>query len=186
MDKKQAEEEALRKAKDTQAAAGKSSGMSGRDLVSRSFFYSSRLRPHLSASSHTTPSGSKIPMRKKRKIGTCRSTAGATVRMRVKSRRACRTWTSGMAASHRRAPAIKPSYMHGYKIPIHHDFCTLLWTVVYANRIPLDICAYYITIEVYEYIVHGKSSLVVAPVVCQSHPFRRWLGRWCHPYHGVR
>ncbi|KAL6298533.1 hypothetical protein BKA93DRAFT_820327 [Sparassis latifolia] len=32
MDKKQAEEEALRKAKDAQAAAGKSSGMSGRDL----------------------------------------------------------------------------------------------------------------------------------------------------------
>ncbi|KAI0925683.1 hypothetical protein AcW1_008057 [Taiwanofungus camphoratus] len=32
MDKKQAEEEALRKAKDTQHAAGKSSGMSGRDL----------------------------------------------------------------------------------------------------------------------------------------------------------
>ena len=34
MDKKEAEQEALRKAKDTQNAAGKSSGMSGRDLVS--------------------------------------------------------------------------------------------------------------------------------------------------------
>lgn len=34
MDKKQAEDEALKKAKDTQAAAGKNSGMSGRDLVS--------------------------------------------------------------------------------------------------------------------------------------------------------
>lgn len=34
MDKKLAEEEAVRKAKDTQAAAGKNSGMSGRDLVS--------------------------------------------------------------------------------------------------------------------------------------------------------
>jgi len=32
MDKKQAEEEAMRKAKDTQHAAGKNSGMSGRDL----------------------------------------------------------------------------------------------------------------------------------------------------------
>lgn len=32
MDKKQAEEEAMRKAKETQSAAGKSSGMSGRDL----------------------------------------------------------------------------------------------------------------------------------------------------------
>lgn len=32
MDKKQAEEEALRKAKETQAAAGKNNGMSGRDL----------------------------------------------------------------------------------------------------------------------------------------------------------
>lgn len=34
MDKKLAEEEAIKKAKDTQAAAGKNSGMSGRDLVS--------------------------------------------------------------------------------------------------------------------------------------------------------
>jgi hypothetical protein len=34
MDKKAAEDEAIRKAKDQQAAAGKSSGMSGRDLVS--------------------------------------------------------------------------------------------------------------------------------------------------------
>lgn len=33
MNKKMAEEEAVKKAKDTQAAAGKSSGMSGRDLV---------------------------------------------------------------------------------------------------------------------------------------------------------
>lgn len=33
MDKKQAEEEAIRKAKDQQHAAGKNSGMSGRDLV---------------------------------------------------------------------------------------------------------------------------------------------------------
>ena len=33
MNKKQAEEEALRKTKDAQAAAGKSNGMSGRDLV---------------------------------------------------------------------------------------------------------------------------------------------------------
>lgn len=32
MDKKLAEEEAMRKAKETQSAAGKSSGMSGRDL----------------------------------------------------------------------------------------------------------------------------------------------------------
>lgn len=34
MDKKQAEQEAVRKAKETQNAAGKNSGMSGRDLVS--------------------------------------------------------------------------------------------------------------------------------------------------------
>jgi hypothetical protein len=33
MDKKEAEQEALRKAKNAQSAAGKSSGMSGRDLV---------------------------------------------------------------------------------------------------------------------------------------------------------
>lgn len=34
MDKKEAEQEALRKAKDLHSSAGKSSGMSGRDLVS--------------------------------------------------------------------------------------------------------------------------------------------------------
>ena len=34
MDKKQAEQEVLRKAKEVQNAAGKNSGMSGRDLVS--------------------------------------------------------------------------------------------------------------------------------------------------------
>ena len=33
MDKKQAEDDAVKKAKDAQAAAGKSNGMSGRDLV---------------------------------------------------------------------------------------------------------------------------------------------------------
>ena len=33
MDKKKAEQEALKKAKDVQAAAGKNTGMSGRDLV---------------------------------------------------------------------------------------------------------------------------------------------------------
>lgn len=33
MDKKEAEQEAMRKAKEVQSSAGKSSGMSGRDLV---------------------------------------------------------------------------------------------------------------------------------------------------------
>lgn len=37
MDKKTAEEEAMRKAKDTHIQAGKSSGMSGRDLVRQRF-----------------------------------------------------------------------------------------------------------------------------------------------------
>ena len=44
MDKKLAEEEALKKAKDEKHAAGKSSGMSGRDLV-RHFLCWSRLLP---------------------------------------------------------------------------------------------------------------------------------------------
>lgn len=44
MDKKQAEDEAMKKAKDLQSAAGKSSGMSGRDLV-RCPFLSSLLLP---------------------------------------------------------------------------------------------------------------------------------------------
>ena len=39
MDKKKAEEDAMKKAKDTQAAAGKSSGMSGRDLVRIYFLF---------------------------------------------------------------------------------------------------------------------------------------------------
>lgn len=39
MDKKQAEEEAQRKAKDVQNSAGKNSGMSGRDLVHLSIFH---------------------------------------------------------------------------------------------------------------------------------------------------
>ena len=42
MDKKQAEEELHKKAKDAQAAAGKSNGMSGRDLVSSSLPQTSR------------------------------------------------------------------------------------------------------------------------------------------------
>ena len=42
MDKKEAEAEALKKAKETQNTAGKSSGMSGRDLV-RSFAWPTRL-----------------------------------------------------------------------------------------------------------------------------------------------
>jgi len=46
MDKKEAEEEAKRKAKDLQASAGKNSGMSGRDLVCAyvySFLFSCQL-----------------------------------------------------------------------------------------------------------------------------------------------
>ena len=39
MDKKEAEQEALRKTKEAQSAAGKSSGMSGRDLVCCFYFF---------------------------------------------------------------------------------------------------------------------------------------------------
>ena len=39
MDKKEAEQEASRKTKELQSSAGKSSGMSGRDLVRRSRFF---------------------------------------------------------------------------------------------------------------------------------------------------
>lgn len=46
MDKKQAEDEAMQKAKNTQNAAGKNVGMSGRDLV-RSFLYSTPSVLHL-------------------------------------------------------------------------------------------------------------------------------------------
>lgn len=165
MDKKQAEEEAMHKAKETQAAAGKNSGMSGRDLVSGSFVCPCRLRSHLPVSSHTTLSGSKIPTKRKRKIGTCRSIVGAMVHMRGSLRRARKTWTSRTAV---RVAAIKPSYKLfrtvAYCVSTTHSLCALLWTVVYASRTP-HMYAYYITIHVYEYIVHHKFSLVIAPVV---------------------
>ena len=45
MDKKLAEEEALKKAKDEKHAAGKNSGMSGRDLVRHHFSIPFRLSP---------------------------------------------------------------------------------------------------------------------------------------------
>ena len=124
MDKKQAEEEAMRKAKETQAAAGKSSGMSGRDLVSGSFLYPFRLRPHTQSSSHIILSGSKIPTRRKRKIGTCQSIVGAMVLTREKSKTACKTWTSGTAAGHQEVAATKSSR------------CTCICTVSHPSQLP--------------------------------------------------
>lgn len=65
MDKKSAEEEVLRKAKDAQAAAGKNVGMSGRDLVSGSdYFMSTPLIILHHASSNTTPNGLRTRRRK--------------------------------------------------------------------------------------------------------------------------
>lgn len=75
MNKKQAEEEAVRKAKDDKHAAGKNSGMSGRDLVRFT-------RPHnrrsvfdvlFSFSLRTTRSGSRTK-RRTRRIGTLPNT----------------------------------------------------------------------------------------------------------------
>lgn len=45
MDKKQAEEDAVRKAKETTHAAGKNTGMSGRDLVRLVFYFSDLFTP---------------------------------------------------------------------------------------------------------------------------------------------
>lgn len=57
MDKKQAEEEAQRKAKDLQNNAGKNSGMSGRDLVDFSIFPFLLPLADTVHSSNTTPNG---------------------------------------------------------------------------------------------------------------------------------
>lgn len=58
MDKKQAEDEAMSKAKQQQNAAGKNTGMSGRDLVSRLHLFISS--PYLRRrSSNTTQNGSR-------------------------------------------------------------------------------------------------------------------------------
>lgn len=68
MDKKTAEEDAMRKAKDTQAAAGKNSGMSGRDLVSTllpPFTCAHAQVLVFAVSSRTTPNGSRTKKRKR-------------------------------------------------------------------------------------------------------------------------
>ncbi len=73
MNKKQAEEEAVKKAKDTQAAAGKNSGMSGRDLVSGLHKLAVNINSMSSiCSSRTIRSGSKMK-KTKRMSGTLRN-----------------------------------------------------------------------------------------------------------------
>ena len=80
MDKKQAEEDAVRKAKETTHAAGKNTGMSGRDLVRLVFYFSDLFTPvsvvaldresnlylDLSHSLRSTPNGSRRKKRRKR------------------------------------------------------------------------------------------------------------------------
>jgi hypothetical protein len=65
MDKKEAETEALRKAKEAQHSAGKNAGMSGRDLVRVVHLCSVRVHNHPCPhdSSNTIPSGSKMKMK---------------------------------------------------------------------------------------------------------------------------
>ena len=73
MDKKTAEEEALKKAKDDRHAAGKNSGMSGRDLV-RAAINQSCCQPHrFFGSLLTTQNGSKTKKRRRKKSGILRS-----------------------------------------------------------------------------------------------------------------
>lgn len=64
----------MKKAKDVQAAAGKNSGMSGRDLVCILSFYRSMLLT-LMCSSLTTPSGLQTRMKTREKNGTSRNIA---------------------------------------------------------------------------------------------------------------
>src|SRR6266571_4783307 len=71
MDKKEAEQEASRKAKEAQNSAGKNVGMSGRDLVGGHMLFflcscSTTIPPH---SSNITPNGSKM-----KTMGTARTT----------------------------------------------------------------------------------------------------------------
>ena len=76
MDKKEAELEALRKAKETHHAAGKNSGMSGRDLVCiNEMIYRHPLLTPDNSSSSTTQNGSKM-MTMNLRIGICRHTVG--------------------------------------------------------------------------------------------------------------
>lgn len=87
MDKKLAEEEALKKAKDEKHAAGKSSGMSGRDLVRLAviFSISAMLTNIHLLSLHTTRSGSRT-MTNPRKSGILPST-GRSRRTRILQRK---------------------------------------------------------------------------------------------------
>jgi len=72
MDKKEAEQETVRKSKDARFAAGKSSGMSGRDLVSCRIVPAFRI-PATRHSSLTILNGSSKKMVTRRKIGTSAS-----------------------------------------------------------------------------------------------------------------
>lgn len=74
MDKKTAEQEALKKAKELQTSVGKGSGMSGRDLVHFCFYFIFEISTHQDSSSNTIPNGSRM-RRETRKIGTLLSIA---------------------------------------------------------------------------------------------------------------
>jgi hypothetical protein len=77
MDKKEAEADALRKAKETQHAAGKNSGMSGRDLVrSNGTIRDLPLLTQEKSSSNTIQNGSRTT-KKKPRTGIYRYTAGS-------------------------------------------------------------------------------------------------------------
>jgi hypothetical protein len=79
MDKKEAETDALRKAKETQHAAGKNSGMSGRDLVrTNGTIRGHPLLTQENPSSNTIRNGSKTT-KKKPKTGIYRYTVGSKV-----------------------------------------------------------------------------------------------------------
>lgn len=83
MDKKEAELEALRKSKETQHAAGKNSGMSGRDLVcSNEVIHGHPVLTQGHSSSNIIQNGSKTTM-KKSKTGIYRYTVGRKTSRKV-------------------------------------------------------------------------------------------------------
>lgn len=103
MDKKDAEAEAIRKAKELQSSAGKNSGMSGRDLVCRLQPLHVPLVTFRSRSSNTIPNGSKTRKKLRRTNGIWRD-SDARRKRRISPPKKdelqnCRHMTAQMAAA---------------------------------------------------------------------------------------
>jgi len=136
MDKKEAEQEASRKAKEAQNAAGKNVGMSGRDLVSWNQL--SRLNVCLKyspPSSNTIQSGSKTRKTTRKTIGILRNTD---------SKRNRKTWPqrrSGLLVWHWRIPLTSDIYIYNIQrvFNIHGTITANALTMLYPFHKLVDI-----------------------------------------------